>query len=1785
VDYSYSDNDLQIDEGLPWVEQEVRQLVREIFDDWHGASLNSVHVSRSRLRARIFPRTDGGSGAIVCQLEFLSSSDEPPLRRFIIRGHLGDDAAERHSKERRHIEEIARYASDHFACKALERKSSDPYAIPNLLVIEHASDRAGAELVALHDVVLRVVKSRKSAELDRLTESLSSLVAAVTRAYDRIGTRTLPFGRQIFERFEERLPPDVVIDLSGRVTMIDSDRILAIPDGEGAVNLSPESATPDDLLAQFEGRHQARWTKLPLSTAPQVGKSPHVIRFRAKDLRIWVRLADAAARELSFQKLGECRALIFHPGKDNVSLGTELLAELGGYDVEACVPSATLRQWCARLAEVREILRHNDVHCGNVLGTAGQQRLVDFGELQPGLMAADMARLEMDLWGRVAGPLGIEGVEAKGILRALERSREPDVALSEDASALHRIIRAVRDGARQGQEWGPVPPAEEALAYTLEALIHQRRLFEDKIEEVPRAVSTVARYWIERFDRLSKDGTSDANAASSKDSIAGLPSGGAALAALHGAPGGEEEQTKAGATDPIPEIPGSEGASPSTTEWKVHHLWREALRSEQIDQVTTGNEEVLQQIYAADSHRMNQPVWDLQERVLERCRRGENPFQSNRHVIVAAPTSTGKSTLAEMFLTRAALMNHRRRCALYIAPTRALAQAKCRELQALLAHVPDLGDQIALSTGEDTEDDRAIALGQFRIACMVYEKANILFSRNTSFLSSLGCIVIDEIHMLADFERGPTLEMVLTKAVDARRKDEEKGSRSELRDYLRVVAISTEDQPDPGFACFLATRSPTPGVPDLPPLELYAQERPQEVHHWLVLPGSGEPPLEPFRFLSFKKSKDRTLTTEMVAAIDQRLAPVMAQVREDRRKWSSADHRSERRRRLQSFLVKRLEDCPQGRRLLVFVPGRLLVEDLAQQMCRERSRGAGGHATPGAPLSEGLSRALGNAEDDEAAKVIEECARAGVFLHHADVDTEVRREIEKLSAVHVGKDDISQVLFCTETLSYGVNLAINDVIFFGISFPTSDRRRLPTMENLSPAAFHNMAGRCGRLRSEDSPPDANLFILVDTDSEPLEQVICQYYTKISPVQSQIFVVDDWAAADRVRRNPFTVLGDGPCAEFATLSATSFTYPFVRSVLDALRHLNLSGAKGKKGITDMQDSFFANTLYISQGRRPEERRLFSCAVQCVLRTCAQQPLALVEETPGQPSLYSITQRGESIIDTGTEIRTIAPLMELVSLSHRVWEQICGGSPFPVELYVLCLLAQEEIHRQFIRYTPECQEADRRRWTTDTIEQNRVLVLRSVRQALELLSVPDSPRLAVKLRDVLESWEPVRKIDSAYTGGAADSLLRQFAAVINWVHGKELRVVLRCLQNSAVTVGTRVPWRQVTEQLSWKARFLAQMLDTASATDGLRPSTADEQRALHLLTSCLRYGCPPDAIPLFSGRTSRIDRRGAVELIDAGVTPARILSSTGLPRRITTHRSSGQSAPLSKALTEKVQRLREGLGRYAYRNLVELAAELKESDREADPMRAAAHSFWVGLETKHEESVLEFRAVNGSSLRFDALVQDALDLSHHTRSPEPASRPAQGDAFRDDPEWVIRSKRVQGKAGVEWVVHRKGRLHKQLRLLGVELRRDWKASLGDRWQPFQDILAVEEHLVMIAMPWLSALDEMPQQVRVALRRRTTSAKTTTFVSPAACGAILTSTARSSGSLELLVRLLIHGGGEGAAHGAPASRGEPHDQAPAIQFVGVKEVLEAIDGKDSLRIRESLIQHFEVRPFGMD
>lgn len=121
-----------------------------------------------------------------------------------------------------------------------------------------------------------------------------------------------------------------------------------------------------------------------------------------------------------------------------------------------------------------------------------------------------------------------------------------------------------------------------------------------------------------------------------------------------------------------------------------------------------------------------------------------------KNILVATPTASGKTLIAVLAFIRAKQLGKK---GIYVAPLKALASEKAREFkQYPFSSTLSIGDY----------DDNDTSLADYDIIITTPEKLDSLLRHTTPWIANVGCVVIDEIHLLGDTSRGPTLELLIT---------------------------------------------------------------------------------------------------------------------------------------------------------------------------------------------------------------------------------------------------------------------------------------------------------------------------------------------------------------------------------------------------------------------------------------------------------------------------------------------------------------------------------------------------------------------------------------------------------------------------------------------------------------------------------------------------------------------------------------------------------------------------------------------------------------------------------------------------------------------------------------------------------------------------------------------------------------------------------------------------------------------------------------------------------------
>jgi len=170
------------------------------------------------------------------------------------------------------------------------------------------------------------------------------------------------------------------------------------------------------------------------------------------------------------------------------------------------------------------------------------------------------------------------------------------------------------------------------------------------------------------------------------------------------------------------------------------------------------------------------------------------PALLGENLVLAIPTASGKSLVAYLAILASVLRGGK---ALYIVPLRALAAEKYEALK----DFEPLGIKVGISVGDYDSADPT--LEKLDVIVATSERADSLLRHRTNWLQRLSVVVADEVHLINDADRGPTLEVTLAKlrqvnpqsqvlALSATIKNSE-----ELARWLEAEHITSEWRPVP----------------------------------------------------------------------------------------------------------------------------------------------------------------------------------------------------------------------------------------------------------------------------------------------------------------------------------------------------------------------------------------------------------------------------------------------------------------------------------------------------------------------------------------------------------------------------------------------------------------------------------------------------------------------------------------------------------------------------------------------------------------------------------------------------------------------------------------------------------------------------------------------------------------------------------------------------------------------------------------------------------------------------
>ncbi|MFK0008018.1 DEAD/DEAH box helicase [Paenarthrobacter sp. NPDC090520] len=390
-------------------------------------------------------------------------------------------------------------------------------------------------------------------------------------------------------------------------------------------------------------------------------------------------------------------------------------------------------------------------------------------------------------------------------------------------------------------------------------------------------------------------------------------------------------------------------------------------------------------------------LWPSQLRVVSRI------FTDSRDLVVALPTSAGKTRIAELAIL-ACLAGGRR--IVYVTPLRALS---AQTEQALTKTFSPLGVRVSSLYGSagisDVDED---TLRSSAIVVATPEKLDFALRSDPTVLDDIGLVVLDEGHMIGASEREVRYEAQIQRLL--RRSD------ASTRRIICLSAVFPSGQDLEDFVAWLT------------------DDDPQGLHQ-----EAWRPTLQRFGVVEWRTDHARLTIT---LGPDQPFIPRYFEASRPSGRRKNAFPTSQR----ELVIATAWRLVEESQTVLIFCPQRNSVEPYAREIIKLHKQGL---ITPVLPSGVDISAAMAvGAEWFGADHPILKCLEMGVAIHHGALPGPFRREVEKL--LHEG---ILRVIVASPTLAQGLNLSASVVLFHSLK-----RGR----EMLKGSDFSNVIGRAGR---------------------------------------------------------------------------------------------------------------------------------------------------------------------------------------------------------------------------------------------------------------------------------------------------------------------------------------------------------------------------------------------------------------------------------------------------------------------------------------------------------------------------------------------------------------------------------------------------------------------------------------------------------------------------------------------------------------------------------------------------
>lgn len=444
------------------------------------------------------------------------------------------------------------------------------------------------------------------------------------------------------------------------------------------------------------------------------------------------------------------------------------------------------------------------------------------------------------------------------------------------------------------------------------------------------------------------------------------------------------------------------------TKYLIDDLWESSLH--RVVPVTPDHPNsdewaMLRWLFIASLYKRKKSEIDLWPSQVEGAKRAVNDLDD---LVISLPTSAGKTRIAELCILRNLALGKR---ILFITPLRALsAQTEASLRKTFLP----LGQTISTLYGSiGTSDFEQDVLKSKDIVVGTPEKLDFALRNDPSLIDDVGLVILDEGHMIGLNEREIRYEVQIQRLL--KRED------SESRRIVCLSAILPDGNQFEDFVNWLRKDADGGAVmSSWRPTDLRFGEAVWQANSGQInfMIGEETPFIPRFVQPFVPPQPNPGYRTKEFPASNKELTLATA--------WNLTDD---------------------GHTVLIYCPLKISVNSFAKDIVDLHKRAALGSVLSVPMEKIELALSLGKEWLGETHPIVE-CLKIGVAVHHGNLPTPFRKEMEKLL-----REGVLRITISSPTLAQGLNLAATAVIIYSL---TRNRK------TIDPSEFKNVIGRAGR---------------------------------------------------------------------------------------------------------------------------------------------------------------------------------------------------------------------------------------------------------------------------------------------------------------------------------------------------------------------------------------------------------------------------------------------------------------------------------------------------------------------------------------------------------------------------------------------------------------------------------------------------------------------------------------------------------------------------------------------------